>query len=136
MQNRTKEAIEYFKNGHNCAQAVLCAYAEDFGISHEEAYRVAEGFGGGIGGTRDHVCGAVSGAILAASMIQSDGSAGGKTKSLTYKTSREIMNDFENKNTTVICRELFGAPGQGKIRSCTGCVKDASEILYSVLNNK
>ena len=32
MENKSKEVLEYFEKGYNCAQAVLAAYAKDFGL--------------------------------------------------------------------------------------------------------
>ena len=52
-------AEKYFKEGANCSQAVLAAFADDLGITEEFAMRLASGFGGGIGRMRE-VCGAFS----------------------------------------------------------------------------
>ena len=38
-------ALEYHKKGYNCTQAVACAFCGEFGVSEEEMYKIAEGFG-------------------------------------------------------------------------------------------
>ena len=48
MTSRIKKAVELRNDkGYNCAQAVLCAYADMFGLDESAAYKIAEGFGHG-----------------------------------------------------------------------------------------
>lgn len=35
--------------GYNCAQAVVCAYCDSFGLDRDTAFKMAEGFGLGMG---------------------------------------------------------------------------------------
>lgn len=37
------------RNGYNCAQAVACAFAEEAGVDKATVFRIAEGFGSGMG---------------------------------------------------------------------------------------
>ncbi len=53
-------AINYFNNGYNCAQSVVAAFCEDFGVDKKTALMMSEGFGGGMGRMR-LTCGAVTG---------------------------------------------------------------------------
>lgn len=46
----------------NCAQAVLCAFCEDYGLSREDAMRTAARFGRGMG--LGSACGTVSGGLM------------------------------------------------------------------------
>ena len=46
-------ALEYHKKGYNCTQAVACAFCGEFGVSEEEMYKIAEGFGLGMGMMED-----------------------------------------------------------------------------------
>ena len=48
---------------YNCAQSVLIPFAEDIGITREQANALALDFGGGMG--CGSVCGAVTGALMA-----------------------------------------------------------------------
>ena len=57
-----------FLEGYNCAQAVLLAFAEDAGLEKNTALRLASSFGGGVGGMRE-MCGALSGACMAAGLL-------------------------------------------------------------------
>ena len=62
LESKVEKSANYFKNGFNCAQAVLAAFAEGFGLSEEMALKVATQFGGGA--RKGEMCGAVSGALM------------------------------------------------------------------------
>ena len=58
-----KEKIaELFMKGIDCSQVVAGAFAEELGITQEEAYKMVAGFGGGMG--IGETCGAVVGAMI------------------------------------------------------------------------
>jgi len=128
MGKRAEEAVKKHSNGYNCAQAVVCTFCDKMGVSEEDAFRMSEGFGFGMGAKE--VCGAVSGMLMVASTISSDGNLDKpSTKQKTYKLMRELEEEFANKNQSIYCRDLLGGPGQPKLRSCPGCVEDAAAIL-------
>ncbi len=52
MKLKADQAIECFRNGFNCAQAVFSTFAEDFGINKTDALRISCGFGAGMGRRR------------------------------------------------------------------------------------
>lgn len=125
-------AAKYHMSGYNCAQSVACAFAEDFGFDSGTVFKLAEGFGLGMG-NMECTCGAVSGAVMAAGMKNS-GSVPGSTKGSTYGLSRQINEAFTEKNGTLICADLKGVTTGKPLRSCPGCIDDAVEILCGVLN--
>ena len=49
MSTKAEKAIAFHDKGYNCAQAVACSFCEEFGIDQEEMFRIAEGFGFGMG---------------------------------------------------------------------------------------
>ena len=61
-----KHAEAFFESGFNCAesvsQAILEAFAEE---GATDITRVASAFGGGIGGSQNGACGALTGGIIA-----------------------------------------------------------------------
>lgn len=57
MSIYTEKAVALFREGYNCAQAVTGAFAEQFGMSQEDALRFSEGMGAGMGRLR-LTCGA------------------------------------------------------------------------------
>lgn len=133
MEKHVTQALKNYGNGYTCAQAVLCAYAEDMGLSMETAYRMIEGFGGGFGGMQE-VCGALSAAFAVISYYSSDGKIeGGQTKQETFAKIREAAEYFKEQYGSVVCREvLCGAKHQPF--KCGAKVKLAAEIVEKMIN--
>lgn len=132
MESRVEKAVALHHKGYNCAQAVVCAYCDLFGMDEETAYRVSEAFGFGMG--QMEVCGALAGACMLAGLKNSGGlSAVGKTKAETYKIDRALAAAFREKNQSVLCRELKGVETGKVLRSCDGCVEDAARLVEEYL---
>ncbi len=144
MGSKVDEAVERFGAGFNCAQAVLGTYGPGFGLSAEEAYRVATGFGGGshIGGT----CGAVTGAFMVLGLRYGNSvAAESEKKAQTYEKVAEFVKEFKRRRGGIGCAELLGcdisrpegmkeARERGLFREvCPGLVRDAAEILEEML---
>ena len=62
MSTKAEQAIAFHDQGYNCAQAVACSFCEEFGVDREEMFKIAEGFGFGMG-IMD-MCGALSGMMM------------------------------------------------------------------------
>ncbi len=132
MESRVGDSIGKFKIGYGCAQAIVCTYCKDFGFDETDAFKMTEAFGVGMGA--GSVCGAVSGACVLVGMKYSDGNLEKpKSKATCYRVSKKIIKEFEEKNTTTICRELKGAGTGEVIRSCGGCVADAAKLVEKYL---
>ena len=102
--NMTKGEIakNNFQNGCNCAQAVLLAFCEDYGMERETALTIAAGFGSGMAGLRE-TCGTVTGANMVI------GLAKGKNRMEANRTFREFADRFREKNGSLVCKELLAA---------------------------
>lgn len=132
MTNRVEKALELHHKGYNCAQSVVCAYCDLFGLDEQTAYRVSEAFGLGMG--QMEVCGALAGACMLAGLKNSGGlEAVGKTKGSTYKLDRTLAQAFQEMNKSVLCRELKGVESGQVLRSCDGCVEDAAKLVEQYL---
>ncbi|MDO4298333.1 MAG: C-GCAxxG-C-C family protein [Lachnospiraceae bacterium] len=132
MRDRVEEALERHAKGYNCCQAVACVFAEELGYKEDTVFRLAEGFGAGMGGMQC-TCGAVSGAVMVAGMKNSTGAGLPKSKGATYKLSKDVVESFRQKNDSVICSELKGIETRKVLRSCDGCIEDAVRIAEKVL---
>jgi len=135
MQNeRVEKALEMHKKGYNCAQCVACAYGDLAGIDEKTAFRMAEGFGAGMGNFQG-TCGALTGAYLLAGLA-TDGSGmeGPKTKQETYKKVKALGKQFAEKNGSVICADLKGMNGGPVLRSCDGCIEDAAILAAELFH--
>ncbi len=132
MESRVQKAIDLHHKGYNCAQAVVCAYCDLFGLDEETAYRASEAFGFGMG--QMEVCGALAGACMLAGLKNSGGlQAVGKTKAETYKLDRQLAAAFREKNQSVLCRELKGVESGKVLRPCDGCVEDGARLVETYL---
>ena len=132
MKSRIEKAVENHKEGYNCAQAVACAYCGLTGADEAMVFQMMEGYGAGMGGM-ECTCGAVSGAVALAGLKNSSGSVKNPTKGATYKLSRELVRRFQEKNGSVICRELKGIGTGTVLRSCEDCVRDAAQLAEEIL---
>jgi len=108
MSTKEQKAVELFANGYNCAQAVLGAFCEDGVLNTKTAFKLANGFGGGV--RCGEVCGAVSGAVMAIGLkcgfyVEGDF----KQKGYCNKKSFEFIEKFKVENGSMLCRGLLGA---------------------------
>ena len=67
--DRCERAFANHQNGYNCAQSVVLAFAEDTGVSPETLLAIVGGMGGGVGGTHEELCGAISGGTMVLGMF-------------------------------------------------------------------
>ena len=133
MSTKAEYAISLHDKGYNCAQAVACTFCKEFGVDEQEMFRIAEGFGLGMGGMKG-TCGAVSGAVLLAGMKNSTGNVEHPdSKGATYKLSREIVKEFQEKNSSVVCEELKGVETGKVLCSCPQCIMDAVALTEEYL---
>ena len=126
-------ATAYHEQGYNCAQSVVCALAPSLGIDADAAFRLAEGFGAGMGGMTE-TCGAISGALMAVGQASSTGTGHVGSKGHTYRLARSLCERFAQANGSTVCRELKGVGSDhGPLRSCQGCIDDALCLALDIL---
>mgnify|MGYP000561073032 CR=1 FL=1 len=133
MNERAKKALEYHKKGYNCSQAVACSFCEEFGVDEETMFRMTEGLGLGMGGM-EGTCGAITGAVAVIGAIKSCGDIEKPvSKAATYKLTGELVKRFQEKNQATKCKDLKGIETGKVLRSCPGCIEDATAILEEIL---
>ncbi len=109
MDTRKHIASEKLENGtHNCAQAVICTYADLVGIDEETGRNLGNAFGGGMG-NMEGTCGALVGAGI-------------------------VLTRFQQRNGATQCKMLKGVGTDMVLRECTDCVADAAELLEEQLH--
>ena len=105
--SKAETALEFF-GGYNCAQSVLCAYADECGLEKDKALQAAVGFGGGMGKLQE-TCGAVTGAILVLGLSSGFKEGDGRDKiNESYVKVRRLVRGFSAREETVRCRDLLG----------------------------
>ncbi len=103
-----EKAVEIFKEEFNCAQAVLAAFSNKYGMNENDAKKIACGFGAGCA-RQSMTCGAVSGAYMAISLKY------GRTekediaaRDNTYEKTQEFTEKFKSLHGSVNCTDLLG----------------------------
>lgn len=140
MTENSEKALRQFNNGLNCAQAVLSAFCEKYGLGEELALKMAGGLGSGF--RSGEICGAVSGAVLVVGLKYGQQSADDrKAKQVCYEKTEEFIRAFRDRSGSVLCRELLGcdlstAEGREKAQKehlfdtiCVEKVRSALELL-------
>ena len=143
MNPKVEQAISSFEEGFFCSQAVLIPYADQFGLKHQTALKIASGFGGGMG-CMAKTCGAVTGAFLVIGLKY--GSTTANEKGIVCEPIKEFAQKFKVRNGSISCQELLGCDistpaGDKTAREnnlyttiCPKVVQDAAEILEEMLN--
>lgn len=144
--SKADKAEELFRRGYNCSQSVFAAFAEEAGMTEEEALRLSSPFGAGFGKLRE-VCGAVSGMTMAAGRLKGyDDPDDYEGKKALYALIQKMCAEFEGTEGSIICRELLGLEkgediGEPSVRTeeyyrsrpCIGACRRAAEIAEEYL---
>ena len=113
--NRFQLAKSFHEKGYNCAQAVAASFADLTGLSLEQTLAVAGGFGGGVGGSHQELCGAISGGVMVLSQLFPHLKEGDREgKYALY----DLVADFRKRFLEIFqlsrCEDLLAAePGLG-----------------------
>lgn len=113
---RTERARGLHKQGCNCCQSVVMAWADRLPIKGEDAMNVAAPFGRGLSGCRE-VCGCVSGMAMVCGLT-------GHTAD-----TRTLIERFRQSNGDIVCGRLLAA---GK-KPCGEMVAEAAGLLADVI---
>ena len=133
---KEEKAVELFKAGCNCSQAVFAAFADELRLEESLAIQISLGLGGGVGRMRQ-VCGAVSGAALVLGMRH------GPDKSAAYHAIQNFCADFSKECGSIVCRELLQSEHDAQVggspeprtpeyyrkRPCADLVRLAARLL-------
>lgn len=130
--NRVERALELRRNGYNCAQSVVCAFSDAVDVEEEVLFKIAEGFGTGMGGMQ-HACGAVVGAVMLNGLLNSSGKANSGSLAKTLRMSRQLTQTFEERNGSTVCKELKGTETGKVLSSCNDCIVEAIKLVEEML---
>lgn len=111
---RNDPAVHY-----NCAQSVLMPFAEEIGVTEEQARDLAANFGSGMG--CGGVCGAVTGALMAMGGL-----------GLPQEKRAELIRRFREENGALDCPVLLKAAAERGEERKTHCDRMVDECLTFV----
>lgn len=151
-KDRIQRAVELFMQGYGCCQSVVCAFADLYGLDEEMAFRIAAGFGGGVGRMR-MMCGTVSALVILAGLER--GQTRGEDregKMACYQLVRELLETFKQRNGSIICADLLQMQGVKaetntaqpdernaeyyRVRPCARKVESAARVFAEFLSNR
>ncbi len=122
-------AKKYYNDGRNCAEAILLASNERYGLGLcDEASKLIVGFGGGMGCGR--VCGTLAGSIAVLGKLFSD-------RPDFRQMCAEFVKVFEDGLgcDSVDCKDLVKKYKNEETR-CLGAVIKGAELLEQFIENK
>lgn len=130
-------AGQNFREGYNCAEAIVRAFRDTMSIDiSDEASRMASGFGGGLGHA-GCICGALTGATMVLGMIQGRVSTE-QDREPVYASSREFHGLFKERFGATCCRVLNPHPFDSKeyLRNCLKITGNTAEMLFKYIEGK
>ena len=104
---------------YNCAQSVLIPYAEQLGMTQEQARALAENFGAGM--RHGATCGAVTGALMVLGAL-----------GYREETARQFLQTFRAQQGELTCEKLLKLgeqQGLEKKAHCDSLVVSAVELV-------
>jgi len=134
-----EKAVQYYEGGYLCSQAVLAAYAEEYGLTEEQALKLGTCLGAGM--RKGEVCGACTGALMVLGLMHNDP----KNRKAAYENTVRFLNGFRDANGSYLCNDLLGCDvrtpeGVQYARDhhlftefCPKMVESAVEILEEIL---
>lgn len=117
-QLRADTAVHY-----NCAQSVLIPFAQEMGMTEEQAYKLGSNFGSGM--RHGSTCGAVTGALMVLGLLGCE-----ETKAM------EILGQVRKEHGALDCAALLkSAHEQGISRKshCDGLVFEMVQALDKII---
>ncbi len=143
--SQVQTAVERFRNGYSCSQAVTSTYGAAAGLDHDTAVRIASGFGGGLG-RLGGTCGAVTGAVMVLGLAHGGAQAEDRqAKEHVCERVREFARRFQARHPSLLCRDLLGCdistPEGSALAAeknlfatrCHDLVGDAAEIVAELV---
>lgn len=102
-----EKAKDLFGKKFHCSQAVFAAFAEELGITQEQALKIGACFGSGM--RKGEVCGACTGALMALGLKYGQCDKEDMDSRLkTNDVTDQFMSEFKKENGSYMCKELLG----------------------------
>lgn len=141
-----EKAKKYFEEyTYHCSQAVIVAFAEELGITDEQALKLGGCFGGGM--CKGEVCGACTGALMALGLKYGQSEVEDlESRAKASEVAVQFLDTFAKENGSYICKEILGydlAKPEDKLEArakglfttvCPKMVESAVKIVEGIIN--
>ena len=109
LLRRVEDLHKEYSEGLNCSERVfLVVHSLLESDIASDSVALMSGFGGGVAGTRDNMCGAVSGGVAAIGLVHGRRKPPKGNRDRVYEVSKDFVGRFKTKFGTTICCELIG----------------------------
>lgn len=123
-----KLALDLYKNGYNCAEALLQASEKHLNNYSQEIRKTATSFGTGM--FSGESCGVVSGALIALGLKYAPNDPLNRTEfKILYKKIKAFQQEFKDNFQSLNCSQLKKEYNQ----NCFEMVEKGAEILEGLL---
>ncbi|MPQ43874.1 C-GCAxxG-C-C family protein [Clostridium tarantellae] len=132
--NKVRETAEkYYRYGEFfCSEAVVKTIRDEFKLDlPDEVIAMASGFPVGIG-RAGCTCGAVTGGVMAIGMVFGRTKAKDEKVNKALMLSKELHDDFREKNKTLCCRILTKDMVLGTPEHKKQCIRFTGEVTEKV----
>ncbi|MBU1041742.1 MAG: C-GCAxxG-C-C family protein [Proteobacteria bacterium] len=131
-----QRAEELFESGLHCAEAVLAAVLEGQGVDAAGfSPRAATAFGGGVGRSKQSLCGALSGGFIALGLLQGRDAAGEKWDAVAAAAA-SVRARFEAEHGCTRCISVLEHLGpQEGMNKCIRLAADTAGLFHEALAN-
>ncbi len=106
MEQYVQRGIELFKQGYNCTQSTVLAFAPYYNLPEPLIAKLTCGQGAGMGRMREQ-CGTASGIFLLVGMETASSEPSLEARAETYAAVQELAARFKAEAGSLICRELL-----------------------------
>ncbi len=125
IEERAENAVGFKHNGCNCSQAVTAACEDLVDVDPATLMKMTSGFAVGMG-CMEATCGSLIGAVIIAGIMKE-----GKG---TVPYARTMLQEFQHKCGSTVCKELKGRDTGKVICECDDCVRNAVRVLGQTMN--
>ena len=131
MNKHIEKAMELRDNPdvhYNCAQSILCAYADELGLDQDTAFNLGFNFGSGM--KNGDTCGVVTGGLMVL------GLKGVNNVLLLNEFRKRIMDNHGGLINCVDLLRVNKENGGVKKLHCDGMIKEAIEIIDDIVSRE
>lgn len=143
--SKADEAVALFRDGHACSQAILMAWAPDYGLEAKQAAKLAAGLAAGM--HLGEACGAATGALMVLGLARcGDDCVTREGRAVVASAMGTFAERFRERTGALDCPDIIGcdlrsaegariAQEQALFASkCAPAVRVAAEILEDMLS--
>ncbi|PKN67306.1 MAG: hypothetical protein CVU57_02890 [Deltaproteobacteria bacterium HGW-Deltaproteobacteria-15] len=128
-----KKVYGHYQSGLHCAEVISKALLETFsGKAHPDVIKAASGFGGGIAGSTQELCGAFTGGVMALGVL-----AGRENPGDDLRECGALVNQFKSRFLSQFgslkCMDILDSFGGENPMGCVKLTAEASVVLNDLL---